>query len=83
MCEISEKIFKGFMVPAGFQNDLLERHFPPKKVPKCIRESYPDSPGDDLGAICSRIRSKEAFSSIWARFLIDFDKIFEQFSEHV
>ena len=35
----------------------------------------PDPPGPDLGAIWRRKRSKDAFSSIWDRFLVDFGTI--------
>ena len=33
-------------------------------------------PGTDLGAIWYRKRSKEAFSSIWSRYLVEFGQIF-------
>ena len=36
-------------------------------------------PGADLGAIWRRKRSKDAFSSIWGRFLVDFFYGFDQF----
>ena len=77
------EIFNGFRVPAGSKNYPLEWHFPPKNVPGCTGKSREERPGADLGAIWCRIRSKDAFSSIWGRFLIDFRRIFEQFSEHV
>ena len=70
------EIFSGFRAPAGRQNYPLEWHFPPKNVPGCTGKSREERPGADLGAIWCRIRSKDTFSSIWGRFLIDFGRIF-------
>ena len=77
------EIFSGFRAPAGSKNYPLEQNFPPNTAPKVTWPSSRTRPGADLGAIWCRIRSKDAFSSIWGRFLIDFGRIFEQFSEHV
>ena len=41
--------------------------------------SRPEHPGADLGAIWRRKRSKDAFSSIWGRFFVDFRRILEGF----
>ena len=72
-------IFTGFWDPAGFQTELLERHFLPKRRQKGSTPNAGERAGADLGAIWRRKRSKDALSSIWGRFLLDFGRIFEQF----
>lgn len=70
-------IFDRFWIPAGLGNGPLEHHFRPKRLQKSSRFSGPSHHGADLGAIWRRKRSKDAFSSIWGRFLVDFRRILE------
>ena len=80
---LTSMILDRFSIFQGSKKRPLAHHFPPKIVPECTGKSREERPGANLDAIWRRKRSKDAFSSIWGRFLIDFGRIFEQFSEHV
>ena len=53
-------------------NRPLKHHFTPKRIKKCSSATSVERPGADLVAIWRRKRSKDVFSSIWGRFLVDF-----------
>ena len=72
-------ILDGFWTPAGLENGPLEHHFRPKRRQKATTPNYRKRLGADLGAIWRRKRSKDAFSSIWGRFLVNFRRILEGF----
>ena len=65
--------------PRGLPNATIGVHFSPKRAPKWSPPNEWDPPEADLGAIWRRKRSKDAFSSIRGRFLVDFGWIFNEF----
>ena len=50
-----------------------------KNHKKATTPNSGERPGADLGAIWRRKRSKDAFLSIWGRFLVDFGRMFNEF----
>ena len=68
-------ILDRFSIFLGSQNRSLERHFLQKRLKRSSTFSQGVAPGADLVAIWRRKRSKDVFSSIWGRFLIDFGRI--------
>ena len=59
----------------GPRKQPLELHFRLKRQQRTRSFSGLVQPGADLVAICHRKRSKDAFSSICVRFLVDFGQI--------
>ena len=54
------------------KNDPWTAIFNPTGAKRCSTLSRPEHPGADLGAMWRRKRSKDALSSIWGGFLVDF-----------
>ena len=76
---LKSAILDRFSIPLGSQNRPWSHMIGQKGVKKVSPSKYGDHPGADLVAIWRRKRSKDAFSSIWTRCLVDFGRIFNDF----
>ena len=89
---LPEGIFRGSKCPSILKSTILERSAiswgaengakNPNNISKIDKKRSPplewERPEADLGAIWHRKRSKDAFSSIRDRFLVDFGRIFDE-----
>ena len=75
---LKNAFFDRFLICPASQNRPLKRHVRPQSRQKGSPTDPGERPAADLDSIWRRKRSKDAFVSIWDRFLIDFGRICDE-----